>query len=65
MCLTCGCKDAHRKMGDNVTYEDIRDMAVDNGQTVDETLRILAETAALDRAEHVEEYARAWDTGRS
>lgn len=65
MCLTCGCKDAHQKMGDNITYEDIRDMAVDNGQTVDETLRILAETAALDRAEHVEEYARAWETGRS
>jgi hypothetical protein len=65
MCLTCGCNDAHQKMGVNVTYEDVRDMAVENGQTVDETLRILAETAALDRAEHVEEYARAWETGRS
>jgi hypothetical protein len=65
MCLTCGCKDAHKKMGDNITYEALRDMAVENGQTVDEALRILAETAALDRAEHVEEYARAWETGRS
>jgi hypothetical protein len=65
MCLTCGCKDAHQKMGTNITYEDLRDMAVENGQTVDEALRIIAETAALDRAEHVEEYARAWETGRS
>jgi hypothetical protein len=65
MCLTCGCKDAHLKMGTNVTYEDIRDIAVENDQTVDETLRILAETAALDRAGHFEEYARAWGTDRS
>lgn len=61
MCLTCGCKDAHKVMGDNVTYEDIRDVAVQNGQTVDETLRILNETAASDRAEHAEEYERPWE----
>jgi hypothetical protein len=65
MCLTCGCNDAHKKMGDNVTYEDIRDVAVENGRTVDETLRILAETAATDRAQHVEEYERAWETGQA
>ena len=39
MCLTCGCKDAHKKMGTNITYEELRDMAVENGQTVDEALR--------------------------
>ena len=33
MCLTCGCKDAHNKMGTNITYEELRDMAVENGQT--------------------------------
>ena len=65
MCLTCGCNDAHRKMGNNVTYEDIRDVAVENGQTVDETLRVLAETAANDRTQHVEEYERAWETGQA
>jgi hypothetical protein len=63
MCLTCGCQDAHKKMGSNVTYEDIRDVAVENGRTVDETLRIMAETAAVDRTRHVEEYSRAWDVG--
>jgi hypothetical protein len=65
MCLTCGCNDAHKKMGSNVTYEDIRDVAVENGRTVDETLRVLAETAASDRAQHVEEYERAWETGKA
>ena len=65
MCLTCGCNDAHKKMGNNVTYEDIRDIAVENGQTVDETLRVLAETAANDRTQHVEEYERAWETGQA
>jgi hypothetical protein len=65
MCLTCGCNDAHKKMGNNVMYEDIRDVAVENGRTVDETLRVLAETAANDRAQHLEEYERAWDTGRA
>ena len=64
MCLTCGCNDAHKKMGNNVTYEDIRDVAVENGRTVDDTLRVLAETATSDRAQHVEEYERAWDTGK-
>jgi len=64
MCLTCGCNDAHKRMGENVTYEDIRDIAVGNGQTVDETLRVLAATAASDRTQHVEEYERAWDSGQ-
>lgn len=64
MCLTCGCADAHRKMGSNVTYEDLRDVAVENGQTVDETLRIMVATAGVDRIEHLEEYDRAWDTGQ-
>ena len=64
MCLTCGCGDAHRKMGRNPTYEDMRDVAVDNGKTVDETLSILSTTAASDRADHREEYDRPWDTAQ-
>ena len=65
MCLTCGCNDAHKRMGDNLTYEDVRDVAVANGKTVDETLRTLNTTAADDRAQHREEYERAWDSGKA
>ena len=65
MCLTCGCGDAHRVMGKNVTYEDVRDMAVENGQTVDEAIATLATTAAADRADHLEEYDRPWSTGKA
>jgi hypothetical protein len=65
MCLTCGCGDAHRVMGKNLTYEGLREMAVENGQTVDESLRVLATTAAKDRGEHQQEYDRPWDTGKS
>lgn len=61
MCLTCGCNEAHKKMDNNLTWEDIRDIAVENKTTVDETLRVMARTAAGDRAEHVEEYARRWE----
>ena len=65
MCLTCGCGDAHRRMGRNVTYEDMRDIAVENERTVDETLSILATTAAGDRSDHQQEYDRPWETGKS
>ena len=65
MCLTCGCGDAHRVMGKNVTYEDMREIAVENERTVDETLSILATTAARDRNDHQQEYDRLWDTGKS
>ena len=41
MCLTCGCNDAHKRMGSNLTYEDLRVMAAENGQTVDEALRTI------------------------
>ena len=64
MCLTCGCGDAHRKMGRNVTYEDMRDIAVENERTVDETLTILATTASADRGDHHQEYDQPWDTGK-
>ena len=64
MCLTCGCGDAHRKMGRNVTYEDMRDIAVENERTVDETLTILATTASADRGDHHQEYDQPRDTGK-
>ena len=56
MCLTCGCMEAHKVMGDNVTYEDLKRMADGNGKTVAETLDIIAKTAEKDRAEHGSEY---------
>lgn len=60
MCLTCGCGDAHLKMGKNLTYEDLRDIAVENNQPVDEILRVMGTTAAEDRGQHYEEYAYRW-----
>jgi hypothetical protein len=62
MCLTCGCGDAHQKMGKNVTYEDLRDVAVENSKPVDEILRVMTATAAQDRTQHSEEYSQQWRT---
>ena len=57
MCLTCGCMQAHKEMGQhNVTYEDLKRTADENGMTVDETLRTIEATAAKDRADHSSEY---------
>ena len=45
MCLTCGCMDAHLEMGQhNITYEDIKAAAEENGKTVAETFEIFDET---------------------
>ena len=63
MCLTCGCGLAHKRMGSNITYEDVRDIAQENGNTVDETLRTMADTAQKDRSSHREEYDKPWQEG--
>ena len=52
MCLTCGCMDAHKVMGNNVTYEDLKKIADGNGKTVEETLDTIRQTADKDRPEH-------------
>lgn len=58
MCLTCGCMDAHLEMGEaNITYDDIKKAADENGRSVAETLDIVDRTVAKDRGEHKEEYA--------
>lgn len=57
MCLTCGCMDAHKVMGDNVTYEDLKRIATGNGKTVEETLDVVTQTANADRGRHPGEYA--------
>jgi hypothetical protein len=57
MCLTCGCMDAHLEMGSsNITYEDVKAAADENGRTVAETLAIVDRTVAKDRGEHAQEY---------
>jgi len=60
MCLTCGCMDAHLKMGEhNVRYEDIEAAAKENGKSVAETFDIVERTLAKDRGDHPDEYAPA------
>src|SRR5438552_984761 len=42
MCLTCGCMDAHKKMGEaNIRFEDVKQAATENKRSVAETLRIM------------------------
>lgn len=57
MCLTCGCMDAHLEMGSsNITYEDVKAAADENGRSVAETLAIVDRTVAKDRGDHAQEY---------
>ena len=64
MCLTCGCMDAHLEMGkSNITYEDIKRAADENGRSVAETLDIVERTKAKDEADHPEEYKTAAKSG--
>lgn len=58
MCLTCGCMDAHLEMGEaNITIDDVKKAADENGRSVAETLDIMDRTVAVDREEHASEYA--------
>jgi hypothetical protein len=58
MCLTCGCMDAHREMGEyNFTYEALKAAAEENRKSVAETLEIFKQTAAKDAESHPQEYA--------
>jgi hypothetical protein len=60
MCLTCGCLDAHLEMGEaNITYEDVKRAADENGRSVAETLDIMERTKAKDRQAHPQEYGSA------
>jgi len=57
MCLTCGCMDAHLEMGDaNITYEDVKRAAEENGRSMAETLDLMSRTESKDRADHPLEY---------
>lgn len=60
MCLTCGCMDAHKEMGQhNFTYEDLKAAADENGKSVSEILQTVNRTAAKDKEGHAQEYAPA------
>ncbi len=57
MCLTCGCMKAHLEMGQhNITYENVKAAADENGRSMAETLEIIDQTVAKDRQDHAEEY---------
>ena len=57
MCLTCGCMDAHREMGEsNITYEDVERAANENGTSVESTFETINATLDKDRSEHPREY---------
>jgi hypothetical protein len=52
--------DAHLAMGEaNITYEDLKRAADENGRSVQETLTILQTTVDKDRLEHTAEYEEA------
>jgi hypothetical protein len=58
MCLTCGCMDAHLEMGEsNITIDDVKRAADENGRSLAETLDIMEKTEAKDRDRHQSEYA--------
>ena len=66
MCLTCGCMDAHKDMGENnIRYEDLKRAADENGRSVAETVDIWDRTMAKDRGEHSDEYANEAAAARS
>ena len=57
MCLTCGCMDAPREMGEsNITYEDVERAAKENGNNVERTFELVTATVDKDRSEHPQEY---------
>ncbi len=57
MCLTCGCMDAHKEMGEaNLTYEDLKSAADENHRAVEETVEVMTRTLEVDRAAHPSEY---------
>ena len=66
MCLTCGCMDAPLELGDaNITYEDVKRAADENGRTVAETLDIWKRTEESDRRQHAEEWTGEGASARS
>jgi len=64
MCLMCGCGDAHLEMGEaNITYEDLKRAADENGKSVGETFEIFDRTRNRDKQQHPDEYRVEAKTG--
>jgi len=64
MCPTCGCGDAHLEMGEaNITYEDLKRAADENGKSVGETFEIFDRTRNSDKQQHPDEYRVEAKTG--
>jgi hypothetical protein len=62
MCMTCGCMDAHKEMGQhNITYEDLEAAATENGKSVDDTFNTMIATRDRDRADHENEWAPSFN----
>jgi hypothetical protein len=56
--------DAHLEMGkSNITYEDVKRAADENGRSVAETFDIIERTKDKDRKDHPTEYATPAKTG--
>jgi hypothetical protein len=54
---------AHKVMTDaDITYEDVKKAADQNGVTVDQILETIGRTADKDRLEHPAEYSKAGAT---
>ncbi len=52
MCLTCGCGEPQKDMGDdNITYDDLKRAADANGMTVEETLTKLQAATDVERSD--------------
>ncbi len=50
MCLTCGCGEPNKKMGDaNITYDDVKRAADENGLSVAEAVDKISEAATYDQ----------------
>jgi hypothetical protein len=59
MCLTCGCGEPHKEMGDeNITYDDIKRAADANDMSVAETLSKLQVAADVERNEQPQTSSR-------
>jgi hypothetical protein len=49
---------AHLEMGrNNITYEDVKAAADENGNTVAKTLEIIQQTVDQDKGQHAQEYS--------
>ena len=52
MCLTCGCGEPNKEMGDeNITYDDVKRAGDANGMSVAETLTKLQVAAQVEQQE--------------